>query len=527
MARMRNPACSMAAIASPACPAETVSGLRIVSVRSVAINCAPGAAPDKSGVRRFPFTAAFLLVFSDQAQHGLAEIGGRFRYLNTGRFHSANLFDRSSRAAGDDGAGVPHAAAGRGGLPGNESGHGLVHVLLDEFRGLFFRIAADLADHHDGSGLRVLVKQTNGVHKAGADDGIAANADTSRLADPKRRQLPHRLIRQGAGARNQAHAAISAGGLVDVAGHNADLRFARRYDARAIRSDEASVAALEKSPDLDHVAGGNAFGNAHDQGQSRGDRFENRVGRAGRRHEDYRRVGPELANRLRHRIEDRKSELPGPAFARRDSADDPGSIPEALFGVKCSLSAEALHNHPCCFINQNAHPLVPQKNRMARRKAGTFPSISVFMPRRSGPFLYRTNDAFASATTFSAASRIPLATVKFRPESARICRPFSTLVPSSRSTIGTLMSSARAASTTPVASVSTRRMPPKMLISTALTLGSESRMRNAFFTCSELAPPPTSKKFAGFPPAYLIISIVAMARPAPFTMHPTFPSSLI
>ena len=100
-------------------------------------------------------------------------------------------------------------------------------------------------------------------------------------------------------------------------------------------------------------------------------------------------------------------------------------------------------------------------------------------------------------------------------------------MPSMRTTIGILMFSSRAAFTTPVASVSQRRMPPKMLISTAFTFGSESRMRNAFFTCSALAPPPTSRKFAGLPPANLMMSMVAIAKPAPFTMQATLPSSLM
>ena len=56
--------------------------------------------------------------------------------------------------------------------------------------------------------------------------------------------------------------------------------------------------------------------------------------------------------------------------------------------------------------------------------------------------------------------------------------------------------------------MSQRMMPPKMLISTAFTLLSESRMRNAFLTCSADAPPPTSRKFAGLPPASLMMSIV-------------------
>jgi len=72
---------------------------------------------------------------------------------------------------------------------------------------------------------------------------------------------------------------------------------------------------------------------------------------------------------------------------------------------------------------------------------------------------------------------------------------------------------------------SVRAMPPKMLISTALTLGSPTRIRNALATASWLAEPPTSRKFAGAPPASSMMSMVAIARPAPLTMHPIEPSS--
>ena len=42
-------------------------------------------------------------------------------------------------------------------------------------------------------------------------------------------------------------------------------------------------------------------------------------------------------------------------------------------------------------------------------------------------------------------------------------------------------------------------------------------MLKAAFTVSALAVPPTSKKLAGSPPAIADVSIVAIARPAPFT----------
>jgi hypothetical protein len=67
-------------------------------------------------------------------------------------------------------------------------------------------------------------------------------------------------------------------------------------------------------------------------------------------------------------------------------------------------------------------------------------------------------------------------------------------------------------------------IPPKILIRIVSTLGCEVRISNAVLTCSTLAPPPTSKKLAGYPPLILMISMVAIARPAPLTIHPIFPS---
>ena len=48
---------------------------------------------------------------------------------------------------------------------------------------------------------------------------------------------------------------------------------------------------------------------------------------------------------------------------------------------------------------------------------------------------------------------------------------------------------------------------------------------NASVTFSAVAPPPTSRKFAGSAPNSLMVSIVAIASPAPFTRQPMLPSS--
>src|SRR6266540_3452763 len=132
----------------------------------------------------------------------------------------------------------------------------------------------------------------------------------------------------------------------------------------------------------------------------------------------------------------------------------------------------------------------------------------------------------AAPTALRAASARPSAGVTARPDSRRIRFPSSTLVPSRRTTTGRDSPISRTAATTPFAMTSHRMMPPKLLIRIARTFRSERMIRNAFFTCSSLAPPPTSRKFAGSPPASFTRSIVAIARPAPLTMHPTFPSSL-
>ena len=64
-----------------------------------------------------------------------------------------------------------------------------------------------------------------------------------------------------------------------------------------------------------------------------------------------------------------------------------------------------------------------------------------------------------------------------------------------------------------------------MLMKIARTAASDRRIRNAAATFSAVAPPPTSRKLAGVPPADFTMSMVAMASPAPFTMQPMLPSS--
>src|SRR5690349_10624972 len=121
------------------------------------------------------------------------------------------------------------------------------------------------------------------------------------------------------------------------------------------------------------------------------------------------------------------------ALTRGDAAHHVGPVGNCLLRVeRAFLAGEALEDQLCFFVDEYAH--------------------------------------CASLTTFSAASFIPSATVKFKPLSFSNCWPSSTFVPSMRTTTGILISSSRAAAITPLARVSHRKIPPKMLISTAFTL---------------------------------------------------------
>src|SRR5580698_9827179 len=109
--------------------------------------------------------------------------------------------------------------------------------------------------------------------------------------------------------------------------------------------------------------------------------------------------------------------------------------------------------------------------------------------------------AFLTALTiFCAASSRSSAEMTLRPDLLMISLPSATLVPSSRTTSGTRKPTSLTAATTPSAMISQRMMPPKMLIKIPFTFGSDVMILNAAVTLSLLAPPPTSRKFAGVSP---------------------------
>ena len=165
--------------------------------------------------------------------------------------------------------------------------------------------------------------------------GIAADADGGRLSDAALRKLMHRFIGQRARARDDADIAF----LVNVRRHDADLAFAGRDDARAVRSDQARAPVLQELPGAHHVERRNAFGDADDQFDLRVGGFHDGVGRVRRRNENHRRIGAGLVRRFLHGVEDGPAFVRGAALAGSDAADNLRAVGRASFGVESAFAA--------------------------------------------------------------------------------------------------------------------------------------------------------------------------------------------
>ena len=83
-----------------------------------------------------------------------AHVGRALHDVHAGGGQRRHLLGRRAFAAGDDRAGVAHAASGRRRLARDEADDRLLEVRLDPGGGLFLGAAADLADHDHGVGVR-------------------------------------------------------------------------------------------------------------------------------------------------------------------------------------------------------------------------------------------------------------------------------------------------------------------------------------------------------------------------------------
>ena len=245
--------------------------------------------------------------------------------------------------------------------PAMNAAIGLVNAArLLEFGGLLLGVAADLAHHHHGVGVGVSLEHLEGVDEAGAVDRVAADPDAGALADPEVGQLPDSLIRER--PRPAHHADPTR--LVDVARHDPDLALARGDDAGAIRADQADlgVVGLEVSHRAGHVEDRNPLGDRDDQRDPGVGGFEDRVGGERRRHEDHRRVGAGLLDRIGAGVKHRHAQGRSSPLARGHPADQVRAIVAALLGVKRPrLAGDPLADQPGVLVNQDAHAMISSR----------------------------------------------------------------------------------------------------------------------------------------------------------------------
>ena len=77
---------------------------------------------------------------------------------------------------------MAHGLTLRSGEACNVTNDGLGHVGLDVLAGLLLGVAADLTDHHDRFGLRILLEHLQDIDEVGARDRVATDTDRRRLA---------------------------------------------------------------------------------------------------------------------------------------------------------------------------------------------------------------------------------------------------------------------------------------------------------------------------------------------------------
>src|SRR5882757_10480711 len=80
---------------------------------------------------------------------------------------------------------MSHSSSGRSSLTSDKPDYGLAIVILDPAGRFGFHAAANLPDHHDAFGSRVIHQQFYRLFCRGTDDGVATNA--YRRGDPKTR----------------------------------------------------------------------------------------------------------------------------------------------------------------------------------------------------------------------------------------------------------------------------------------------------------------------------------------------------
>ena len=153
------------------------------------------------------------------------------------------------------------------------------------------------------------------------------------MAEARIGRLLDRLVGQRAGTGNDAYLAR----LVDVAGLNADLAFARGDYTWAVRTDQTHTELVALDLDFQHIQRRDALGDAYDQLDAAKRGFEDRVLAERCRYVNNRGVGASGFHGFLDRIEHRQTKMHGAALAGRHPTDHARAIGDGLLGVEGSL----------------------------------------------------------------------------------------------------------------------------------------------------------------------------------------------
>src|SRR5690606_26307294 len=207
----------------------------------------------------------FLQRFTDlrQGAHG----------FDTGIFQGGKLLISRAFATGDNGAGLPHTLAFGCGNTGNIGNHRLGDIGFDKGRSLFFRSTANFTDHDNGFGGGIILEQLENIDKVGTGNRVAADAHTGGLTKTVIRSLLDRFIGQGTGTGNNAHFARQ----VNMAGHNTDFTFAWSDNPWAVGADQTHAQLITFDFAVEHIEGGNTFGDTNDEFDTGVRCFENGI----------------------------------------------------------------------------------------------------------------------------------------------------------------------------------------------------------------------------------------------------------
>ena len=256
--------------------------------------------------------------------------------MDAGGLEGSDLVGGTTLSSGDDCTGVTHATAWRGSLSSDEADNRQVAVVVcaKPVCGLFLGLSADLTNHDDTLGLRIVNELSQDINEVGAVEGITTDSNDGRLTELVVRGLVDSLVGEGSGAGDNTDLAL----LMDVTRHDSDFALAGLDNTGAVRSNKTGlVLGLHDGLDLDHVEGGDALSDADNEIHLGLDGLQDGVGSEGRGDVNDGSFGASSGLGIGDGAVDGKSEVRGAGFALVNSTNDLSAVGEGLLGVESTL----------------------------------------------------------------------------------------------------------------------------------------------------------------------------------------------